>query len=62
MSRDSDWHVFDKACEITAMAVRGTASGDGVKPAYVADVFKEVHRALQDVAHAMENPDSKAGF
>jgi hypothetical protein len=33
-----------------------------VKPAYVADLFREVHRALQDVAHAMENPDSKAGF
>ena len=25
MSRDTDWHVFDKACEITAMAARGTA-------------------------------------
>jgi hypothetical protein len=62
MSRESDWHVFDKACEITAMAVRGTASPEGVQPAYVADLFKEVHQALEDVAHAMENPDSKAGF
>ena len=53
MSRESDWHVFDKACDITAMAVRGTASSDDVKPAYVADLFKEVHRALQEVAHAM---------
>ena len=30
--------------------------------AHVADLFKQVHRALQEVAHAMENPDSKAGF
>jgi hypothetical protein len=61
MSRESDWHVFDKACDITAMAVRGTARDD-VRPAYIGDLFKEVHRALQDTVDAMENRDSKAGF
>ena len=44
MSRDNDWHVFDKACEITAMAARGTA--DEVSAAQVADIFREVFGAL----------------
>ena len=62
MSRESDWHVFDKACDITAMAVRGAAENQGVAPSYVGDVFREVHRALREVADAMETADQKAGF
>ena len=27
MTRESDWAVFEKACEITASAVRGTMNG-----------------------------------
>ena len=60
MSRDTDWHVFDKACEITAMAARGTA--DEVTPAQVADIFREVFGALREAADAMESTGSPAGF
>ena len=41
MSRETDWMVFEKAVEVTASAVRGTAGGS--QPAsYVADVFRRV--------------------
>ena len=62
MSRESDWHVFDKACDITAMAVRGAAENQGVAATYVGDIFREVHRALREVADAMEQSGQKAGF
>jgi hypothetical protein len=60
MSRETDWHVFDKACDITAMASRGAAAS--VKPDQVAEIFRAVHQALRDAANAMESPDSRAGF
>src|SRR5213078_2778518 len=44
MSRESDWHVFDKACDITAMAAKGSAAT--ATPAQVADIFRAVHAAL----------------
>jgi hypothetical protein len=62
MSRESDWHVFDKACDITAMALRGAAENQGVTPAYVGDLFREVHRALREVADAVEASSQRAGF
>jgi len=61
MSRETDWHVFDKAVELTAMAVRGTAT-DGAPANYVADLFREVHRALSETADAMTHRDAKTGF
>ncbi|HTG48131.1 MAG TPA: hypothetical protein VK646_10795 [Actinomycetota bacterium] len=60
MSRETDWHVFDKACDITAMAARG--SGATIAPAAVADIFREVHRALSEAADAMLGADQRAGF
>ena len=60
MSRETDWHVFDKACDITAMASRGAAAS--VKPDQVAEIFRSVHQALRDAANAMESTDSRAGF
>lgn len=63
MTRESDWAVFEKACEITASAVRGTMTGhDGQQASFVAEVFRSVHEALQTVADDMPNKDSKAGF
>jgi hypothetical protein len=59
MSRETDWHVFDKACEITAMAARGTASG--VKADQIADIFRQVHAVLRETADAMEG-GRPAGF
>ena len=61
MSRDTDWMVFEKAVEVTASAVRGTAGG--AQPAsYVGDVFREIHKALKETAEAMAPKESKAGF
>ncbi len=61
MSKETDWMVFEKAVEVTAAAVRGTAGGS--QPAsYVGDVFREIHNALKEVADAMPPKDSKAGF
>jgi hypothetical protein len=63
MSRESDWAVFEKACEITASAVRGTMTGqDGQQASFVGEVFRSVHEALQAIADDMPNKDSKAGF
>ena len=45
MSRDIDWHVFDKAADITASAVRGAMGSEGSQPAtYVGEVFSETTR------------------
>ena len=61
MSRETDWMVFEKAVEVTASAVRGTAGGS--QPAsYVADVFREIHKALKETAATMVPKDTKAGF
>jgi hypothetical protein len=62
MSHETDWHVFDKACDITAMAVRGAAANDGVTPTYVGDLFREVHRSLMEAAGALEGSQQRAGF
>jgi hypothetical protein len=61
--RETDWHVFEKACEITASAVRGTMNGqDGQTPAFVADLFKSVHGALREAVDEIPSTDQKAGF
>jgi hypothetical protein len=55
--------VFEKACEITASAVRGTMNGhEGQKPGFVADVFRSVHAALREVVEELPSTDQKAGF
>ena len=63
MSRESDWAVFEKACEITASAVRGTMTGsDGQDASFVGDVFRSVYRALKATADELPSRDSKPGF
>jgi hypothetical protein len=63
MSRETDWHVFEKACEITASAVRGTMTGqDDQSATFVGDVFRAIHQALSEVAEAMPSKESRAGF
>jgi hypothetical protein len=63
MTRDTDWHIFEKAVEITASAVRGTMGAQGSQPAsFVGDVFRETFKALQDTAEAMPDKGAKAGF
>lgn len=60
MSRDTDWHVFDKACDITAMAARGSAAT--ADPAQLAQIFREIHAALHEVATAMDSGPQRTGF
>ncbi len=63
MSRESDWAVFEKACEITASAVRGTMNGqDGQQAGFVGEVFREIHSALKQAAEEMPDKNAKAGF
>ena len=61
MSRETDWHVFDKACDITAMALRGQV-GDGVKAEEAGEVFRSVYAALREAAAELEGAGTKAGF
>jgi hypothetical protein len=61
--RETDWHVFEKACEITASAVRGTMNGqEGQQAGFVGDVFRSVHEALREVVEGLPSNDQKAGF
>jgi hypothetical protein len=63
MTRETEWAVFEKACEITASAVRGTITGsDGQRASFVGEVFREVHTALKQVAEEMMDKNAKAGF
>jgi hypothetical protein len=60
MSRDTDWHVFDKACDIAAMALKGTAGA--VDPEKAGEVFRQIYAALRATASELEGAGSKAGF
>jgi hypothetical protein len=57
-----DRALFDKAIEVTAMALRGSMGGENSQPpSYAADVFKEVWAALKEASKDL--PDRpKAGF
>ena len=61
--RETDWHVFEKACEITASAVRGTMNGtEGQQAGFVGDLFRSVHAALREVVEELPGQEQKAGF
>jgi hypothetical protein len=60
MSRDSDWHVFDKACDITAMALRGSA--DDVTPESAASLFTAIYSALRETATTIDEGGQRTGF
>jgi hypothetical protein len=63
MSRETDWHVFDKAVEITTSAARGALGGPDAPPASrFAELFKEVYAALRETVDALESADRKTGF
>jgi len=63
MSRDQEWAVFEKACEITASAVRGTMGAQGSQPAsFIGEVFREVHTSLRDAVAEFTPKAGKAGF
>ena len=63
MARETDWMVFEKSVELTAAAVRGALGGDGSQPAsFVADVFREVFKALKETADSLPGKAGRAGF
>jgi hypothetical protein len=63
VARETDWMVFEKSVELTAAAVRGALGGEGSQPAsFVADVFREVFKALKETADSLPAKAGKAGF
>lgn len=62
MAREIDWQLFEKAVDLTAMALRGAMGGDSSQPpSYAAELFREVWDALKEAAKDLpEKP--KAGF
>ena len=62
MAREIDWQLFEKACDVTATALRGAMGGDKSQPpTYAGELFREVWGALKDAAQ--ELPDKpRAGF
>jgi hypothetical protein len=60
VSRETDWHVFDKTCDVVAMALRGTANDVDAKDA--AALFGAMYGALREAAAGIESAGQKAGF
>jgi hypothetical protein len=57
-----DRALFDKATEMTAMALRGAMGGQGSQPpSYAAEVFKEIWGALKEAFQEMPER-SRPGF
>jgi hypothetical protein len=51
VAREIDWDLFEKACDITASALRGAMGGENSQPAgYAGEVFREVWSALKEAA------------
>lgn len=62
MAAEVDRALFDKAIEMTAMALRGAMGGEGSQPpTFAAELFREIWAALKE--GATDLPDrTKAGF
>jgi hypothetical protein len=62
VARELDWQLFEKAIDLTAMALRGGMGGENSQPpGYAGDVFREVWAALKEGAGELpEKP--RAGF
>jgi len=57
-----DRSLFDKAIDLTAMALRGAMGGENSQPpAYAAEVFREIWGALKEAAQELPER-SKPGF
>ena len=57
-----DRALFDKAIDMTAMALRGGMGGEGSQPpSYAAEVFQAIWGALKDASQDLPER-SKAGF
>ena len=62
MAREIDYQLFEKACDITASALRGAMGGEGSQPpGYAGEVFRSIWDSLKEAAKELPSP-SKAGF
>jgi len=62
MAREPDWALLEKACDITASALRGAMGGEGSQePKFAADVFREMWGALKEAANEVSER-GKPGF
>ncbi|MGH2683108.1 MAG: hypothetical protein ACRDIX_07730 [Actinomycetota bacterium] len=62
MAREIDWQLFERACDLAAMAVRGGMGGENSQPPkYAAEVFREVWKAFKEAAKELPET-SRAGF
>ena len=62
MARENDWQLFEKACDLTASALRGAMGGEGSQPpAYAGEVFRSVWEALRSAASELSDKP-RAGF
>jgi hypothetical protein len=62
MGRSIDWALFEKAVDMTSMALRGAMGGEGSQPPkYAAEVFNEIWDALKKAADDLPERGA-AGF
>lgn len=62
MAEQIDRTLFDKAIEMTTMALRGAMGGQGSQPpAYAGEVFRELWGALKEAAKDLPER-SRPGF
>jgi hypothetical protein len=62
MAREIDWQLFEKACDLTATALRGAMGGENSQPPkYAGEVFREVWKVLKEAAKELP-ATTPAGF
>ena len=62
MARELDWQLFEKACDLTASALRGAMGGENSQPPpYAGEVFRSIWDALKAAAEDLSDKP-RAGF
>jgi hypothetical protein len=63
VARELDWQLFEKAIDLTAMALRGGMGGENSQPPrYAGDVFREIWAALKEASDDLPEKARSAGF
>ena len=62
MASQIDRALFEKAIDVTAMALKGSMGGEGSQPpSYAGELFREVWNALREAAAEIQDRPT-AGF